>query len=147
MPSDCEQILVFCFWVSLWIFFIENTTINHLRKTIGSLSQLLWIQISQMICNGIESKFETSGTRWRRFMKYRKKKIEATRAPSLDWPWFEHLNDIFSNSTKINGVFNVTNKGVHMMHLDIEVVKVSDEKDVICEAPHMLSNPMRQTSN
>jgi hypothetical protein len=34
-----------------------------------------------------------------------------------------------------------------MRHLDIEVVNVSDEKDVILEAPHMLSNLKKQTPN
>jgi hypothetical protein len=47
---------------------------------------------------------------------------------ALIWTFKQHFS-------KIIGVLNVINQGVHMMHLDIEVVNVSDEKDVILEAP------------
>jgi hypothetical protein len=73
---------------------------------------MLWMQISQMMWHEIESKFETNG----KFLKKMKRKV--TSAPPSNWPWFEHFDNIFFGTTKLNGVLNVTNQGVCVMHLE-----------------------------
>jgi hypothetical protein len=45
-------------------------------------------------------------------------KRKVTSAPPSNWPWFEHFDNIFFGTTKLNGVLNVTNQGVCVMHLE-----------------------------
>jgi hypothetical protein len=49
----------------------------------------------------------------------------------LDWPWFEHFDNIFSNIVKTNCIPNATYQGVGVMNFEIKVVNISDEKDVV----------------
>jgi hypothetical protein len=71
------------------------------------------------------------------------KKTKVIGAPPFDWPWFEHFDNIFSNTVKINCIPNATNQGVGVMNSEIEVVNVSDEEDV--QTPWMPNNPKKQT--
>jgi len=40
--------------------------------------------------------------------KILKKKTKVIGAPPFDWPWFEHFDKFFSNTTKINCIPNAT---------------------------------------
>ncbi len=56
-----------------------------------------------------------------------------------NWPWFEHFNNIFSSITKISGISNAIDEGVHVRNSKIEIVNVSDEEDV--QTPQMPNSP------
>jgi hypothetical protein len=60
----------------------------------------------------------------------KKKKTEVIGAPPSNWPWFDRFDNIFFGIAKINGISNTINQGVRVMNFEIEVVNVSDEKDV-----------------
>jgi len=79
----------------------------------------------------------------KKIYKTKKKKIEVTSAPPFDWPWFDYFNNIFYSIAKINGIPNAINQGVRVMNSEIEVVNVSDEKDV--QTLRMPRSPERQT--
>ncbi len=36
----------------------------------------------------------------------KKKKIQVISASLFDWPWFERFDEMFGNTTKINGIAN-----------------------------------------
>jgi hypothetical protein len=65
----------------------------------------------------------------KKIYKTKKKKTKVIGAPPFDWPWFEHFDNIFSGTTKINGVPNVIDQGVHVMNFEIKVRNVSDNKE------------------
>jgi hypothetical protein len=60
----------------------------------------------------------------------KKKKIEVTSTPPSYWPWFECFNNNFYGTTKISGILNAINQGVHVMNFEIKVVNVDDEEEV-----------------
>jgi hypothetical protein len=60
----------------------------------------------------------------------KKKKTEVIGVPPSNYPWFDCFDNIFFGTTKINGIPNTIDQGVCVMNFEIEVVNVSDEKDV-----------------
>lgn len=66
---------------------------------------------SKQVCdkwNKMKNKYETE-----------KKKTQAT-SPS-NWPWIEIFDQMFRSTTKINGIYNAIDQGMHNLHSHSEV--------------------------
>jgi len=68
---------------------------------------------------------------------------EVIAALPLDWPWFERFDNIFFSTTKINGILNVIDQGVHLMNFEIEVMNVSGDEDVFGATMTLMSMKMQ----
>jgi hypothetical protein len=51
-----------------------------------------------------------------------KKKTNITNAPPLDWPWYEKIDCLFVGITKIVGIPQSVDQGVHTIHREIEIL-------------------------
>ncbi len=68
---------------------------------------------------------------------------ELIVALPLDWPWFEHFDNIFFSTIKINGILNAIDQGVHVMNFEIEVMNVNGDEDVFGATMALMSMEMQ----
>jgi hypothetical protein len=58
----------------------------------------------------------------------KKKKTQVISAFLFYWPWFDEIDEMLGGTTKINGIANAIDQGVHTLHSHFEVhtFEVSD---------------------
>ncbi len=83
--------------------------------------------------NKITDKYET-----------KKKKIQVTGASPSNWPWFEKFDQMFGGRSKINGIPNAIDQGVHNLHSHSEVQTFEVNDDDVTQGIHEHSSPPQQ---
>ncbi len=71
--------------------------------------------------------------KWNKMKKIceiKKEEDSSNWCNSISWPWFDHFDNVFSSTAKINGIPNAIDQGMHVMNSETKVVNVNDEEDV-----------------
>ncbi len=125
MLGDCEQILFLFIFGHFYqcqnqflLNLVENNFWEYNCKPFKESSLKAFTNIvNANFTNDVKWIWKKIWNKLKIFEKKWKKKV--TSAPPSNWPWFEHFDNISFGTTKINGVLNVINQGVCVMHLKI----------------------------
>ncbi len=71
----------------------------------------------------------------------KKKKTQVTNASPSNWPWFEIFDQMFGGTTKINGIPNAIDQGMHNLHSHSKVQTFEVTEDDVTHGIHEHFSP------